>query len=166
MENHRLVETVDTPDNAYRPDRLFDMEAAGIFSAAVPVLGTAGVQCLKILSDGPDSPIKAIDKQAVSSLIENQLTNVDAMVDHLLARQEPARAHRDRVNTALQELVNATARHSTSERHRLHSLLSRQLALHGTLPTPGALGTPTSAAALAASLQVLVDAPAASKNKI
>ena len=66
VENHCLVETVDTPENNYRSDRLFDMEAAGVFAAAVPVLGTAGVQCLKVLSDGPDSPIKAIDKNTVS----------------------------------------------------------------------------------------------------
>ena len=166
VDDHTLVETVDTPDAHYQEDRHFDMEAAGVFSAAVPVLGTAGVQCLKIVSDGPQAPIEHIDKNAVSELIEQQLSPIRAMVDCLLARQEPARDHNSRVNTATQNLIDTTGRHSTSERHRLHALLSRHLALHDTLPSATALGTPRTAAMLADRLHTLVYRPLVAEDQI
>jgi len=90
---HTLIETVDAPTTDYRSDRVFDMEAAGLCAAAVPVIGTGGVCCLKVLSDGPDADLGAVKSIDVDALLEPHLPTIHALTAHLSQRREPARAH-------------------------------------------------------------------------
>ncbi len=135
IQHHTTVETVDAPDTQYRKDAVFDMEAAGVYTAAVPVLGSAGVQCLKVISDGPEHSLETIDKHVVSALIEGQLQAVVALHDYLAARSEPARDHNTEVLQTATHIETNIARHSETEGHRLRLMLSRHLTCIGRMPT-------------------------------
>ena len=153
---HTLIETVDAPTTDYRSDRVFDMEAAGLCAAAVPVIGTGGVCYLKVLSDGPDADLGAVKSIDVDALLEPHLPTIHALTAHLSQRREPARAHQLAAKNAA-SCITAAVHHSESERHQLQRLLSRHLALKGTLPDTEELSGCSSAAVIAAGLQERVE---------
>ncbi len=154
---HTLVETVDAPSTDYRPDRIYDMEAAGLCAAAIPVLGTGGICCLKVLSDGPEAPVELVRSNDVSALLEPHLPTINKLVSHLSQRSEPAHAHRTAVTSAAVAITDVV-HHSESEKHYLHRLLARHLALAGTLPADTELVRYASADVIAAQLQQRVEA--------
>lgn len=151
-----LVETVDTPSTDYQADRVFDMEASGVFAAAAPVLGTAGVCCMKILSDGPNADLASVRHLDISALLEPHLPVIGGLIDHLARRDETGRAHQQAAN-AIASAVTATIHHSESEKHRLQRLLERYLALNVCLPSTEVLLAHRSASKLATWLDGHVD---------
>ena len=67
------------------------MEAFAIWEIATRFASGELVQFLKIVSDGPDAPIDAIDRDAVVSLVENQIDAVRELADSLqLLREQEA----------------------------------------------------------------------------
>lgn len=153
---HTLIETVDTPEQDYRPDRVFDMEAAGVMAAAVPVVGTAGILCLKVISDGPDTTLETLNKRRVEALMETHVDTISDTLSHQLSRREIARNHDLSVNAASEQWLQSGVRHSSSERHRLRRLLGRYLALYGRLPDNGDVEHLPTAAAIAAHVEDLI----------
>lgn len=152
------LETLDTPGTHYTDGTAFDMEAAGICAAAIPVVGTGGIQCVKVISDGPDQALDNLDKRMIGALMETHLQSFLAVIAYLGERREPARDHGSTVETAVQHCLDACARHSSSETHRLRKLISRYLAMGGELTDLPPTTNDTSAAELAYRIEQLIDA--------
>lgn len=138
------VVTVDRPAGDYREDAVFDMEAAGVAAAARAFVGAQALHCLKVISDGPDAPMEAIDKARVERLIGDRLTQLDALIDYTLrdgagdGQEAQQLAHID----ALAEQLAGRIRHSATQRHQLQRQLQRIVALGGELPEPASLHCP------------------------
>lgn len=128
------LDTLDTPSADYRDGVLFDMEGAGVASAAGLFLSTDAMQCIKVISDNPEHHWQGVIPAQVSELMQAALPGVQQLSDHWL------NAYADTAGTqALSDCLAAiTARvhHSTNDRHQLQRLLQRQQVLTGTLPSP------------------------------
>ena len=133
------VVTVDRPTTDYRRDTVFDMEAAGVAAAARAFVGNHALQCLKVVSDGPDAPLDALDKSSVERLIGDQLTVVDQLIACLLADSRRTEAALLQDIDALCDAIAARIRHTATQRHQLQRRLQRIAALGGELPAPGLL---------------------------
>ncbi len=77
------ITTIDAPDTHYRQGELFDMEAAGIFTAASRHLSTSQIHCIKVVSDNPEHGIETINKRTVIALIENAMPDINSILDVL-----------------------------------------------------------------------------------
>lgn len=120
--------TVTEPDFSYTRDGGIDMEAAG-FLAACGLHTTAELaQCLKIVSDNPDSA-KSPTKQQLRAAISAHLPKLDSWLQQL---ESLANRYSD-IQAEPESLADFTARwHFTvSETHQLRRLLVRWQALHG-----------------------------------
>ena len=80
--------TVNQPEEAYKSDFLYDMEAAGFFKAASRFSPSELVHSLKIVSDNQSQGIEHISKESASKLVESGLTYIDNVVQVLLELRE------------------------------------------------------------------------------
>lgn len=77
------LQTVDLPEQRYRQDSLYDMEAAGYYPTACRFSTSELVQCFKVVSDNPDTPASNITAASCTCLIEAQLDNINRLVTGL-----------------------------------------------------------------------------------
>lgn len=75
--------TVDRPEQRYRDNTLYDMEAAGFYPAACRSTTAELVQCFKVVSDNPGRPATGITAKYCEQLIENQLVNINVLTSSL-----------------------------------------------------------------------------------
>lgn len=133
------VDTLDAPGGHYQSGLVFDMEAAGIFSAASRYLSSSQVHSIKLISDNPERSIQMITKASVIELVQQSLPAILPMLKSL---SEQSDAHLDdiakAVDTAVQNAMN-TAHHSLNDEQQLRQLLLQYRALTGKLPTMIAL---------------------------
>ena len=118
-----IVLTVETVEDKYEGNFIYDMEAAGFYEAASSYSVSELVQCLKIVSDNLTSPAKRVTGSLVRTLISKQLHAIDSVVkemgelsDRLLTLESP-----------LEESV-LFLKHwhfTVTESHQLRSLLGR-----------------------------------------
>lgn len=60
-------------ETGYPHSALYDMEAAGFYSAASAVAPPQRIHCLKIVSDNPQSPVHGINREMITKLMNDQL---------------------------------------------------------------------------------------------
>ena len=77
------VLTVDEPLDDYPEAALCEMEASSFFSAAQCLTSYDLVHCLKIVSDGPQSPWRDLTSDRIASLVDPHTDLVDAVVGAL-----------------------------------------------------------------------------------
>ena len=126
------IGTVDAPDTNYAAGTLFDMEAAGIFSAATRYLSTSQIHSVKVVSDNPAHSIKHINKQSVKLLIHDAIPSVRALIDALLmscAYHEKSSTVDDYVDTVCKHVS-----HSVNDRQQLLRLVQQHVGVTGNLP--------------------------------
>ena len=71
--------TVDRPELGYNEPGAFDMEASGFYATACRFASAELVQCLKVVSDGPEAAAEKLTSKAVRGLIEDRLAMVEAV---------------------------------------------------------------------------------------
>ena len=80
--------TVDSPENDYSVDALYDMEAAGFYPAACRFSTGELVQCFKIVSDNRQHANTKISAKYCEQLIAGQLKMIDSLVETLAGLQK------------------------------------------------------------------------------
>ena len=78
-----IVLTVETAEEKYEGNFIYDMEASGFYEAASSCSPSELVHCLKIVSDNLDSPAKRVTGSMVRTLINKQLLSIDSVVNEL-----------------------------------------------------------------------------------
>ncbi|HEY5603069.1 MAG TPA: hypothetical protein VIM41_08185 [Gammaproteobacteria bacterium] len=78
------IRTVPIPEIQYPCDNVYDMEAAGFFSAAMRFGTLELIHCLKIVSDNEASPIHRVSSSGVVHLVEQQMEVIAAIAAVLL----------------------------------------------------------------------------------
>jgi len=128
------VTTIDKPNTEYRDGLLFDMEAAGIFSAASRQLSTSQIHSIKVVSDNAECSINNITRNIVLELITRSLPTLVPMLDAIQTQNLGIQ-----FDTAVmaEELINNTiaeVRHSVNDTQLLRQLVQRHIALTAELP--------------------------------
>lgn len=137
-----VIETRDTASSVYQADTLFDMEAAGIMSAASRYLSTDAIQFIKVVSDNSKSSLGAFKPSMVTDLMQPTVTVVTDIATWF-ATGECAHAQTSKTLELRDKITNAV-RHTATEKHQLLRLLHQHCALAGELPEASQLlQTPT-----------------------
>ena len=148
------VETLDRPSDDYKNGVCFDMEASGIFSAASPYLSSGSVQCLKVISDNPDTPLGEFKKEDVTALVSSTIPTINSLLDWYALKD-----NQSVIEAEVQHLVStltSKCHHSVNDKHQLSRLLFQYHALTGELPVLIEAQTIHSAASLRAHLNTLI----------
>ena len=69
--------TCAAPETEYAANALYDMEAAGFYSAACAVALPEQIHCFKIVSDNPQSPVHGINREIITRLMNDQLHRLE-----------------------------------------------------------------------------------------
>lgn len=124
--------TVEEAETAYREDALYDMEAAGFYSAASRFTSCELIHCYKVVSDNRCGDHDRITKQYTTQLMSRHLTALSRLVTQL-----------QRLAGAIASTpVDATAflerwHFSHYQQHQLQRLLQRwQTLMPDSLPDP------------------------------
>jgi len=75
--------TVDSPENDYSIDALYDMEAAGFYPAACQFSSSELVQCFKVVSDNRMHANTKITAKHCEQLVSSQLKTINNLVETL-----------------------------------------------------------------------------------
>lgn len=126
------VHSVDQASTDYLKGVLFDMEAAGILSAASGYLSTDAVQVVKVVSDNHEQGLSAITPERATQMMQDCLPVVRQLSDwhHSVHQLRPETTGIERCS---QQLVHAV-RHSVNDAHQLRHLLQQHQTLTGTTP--------------------------------
>ncbi|MFK7993173.1 MAG: hypothetical protein AB8B87_03485 [Granulosicoccus sp.] len=130
-----VVNTLDAPNTQYRDGILFDMEAAGIFSAGSRYLSTSQIHSFKIVSDNPDHDIRDISKKSVVALITQALPSLLPLLETLQDLDITPDHGKDALTDALIAETSTRTHHSVNDEQLLRQLVQRYLVLTGNLPT-------------------------------
>jgi len=129
------VSTVDKPCANYQRGILFDMEAAGIFSAASTYLSTSQIHSIKLISDNPENAIQGINKSQINALLQDAMYNITQVLEALHEHaciQGPL--HDSTLETFIEEICSSV-HHTINDEQQLRALLQRHLNLSDQLPT-------------------------------
>jgi adenosylhomocysteine nucleosidase len=77
------IRTVQRPEEDYPEDYAYEMEAAGFVDAVRRFESDAFVQCLKVVSDNPQSPPRRVNARRVAALIDGRVDAIDALLRSL-----------------------------------------------------------------------------------
>ena len=140
------VETLDKPSAEYKTDALFDMEAAGIMSAASSYLTTQNMQFVKVISDNAQTPLTSFNPTTVTTLMHSTVPVVQSMMDWF---SDTGQSQTHSVSTlVIHELIVSAIHHTATEKHQLLRLLQQHCALTGDLPESSELLKATNASQL------------------
>lgn len=125
-----VVQTHDKPETNYKNGIAFDMEAAGIFSAARGKLDSSVVQSIKVVSDNPASQITTIDKAQILNWMESCIPTIETMINYL---KDPLLDQAQQVDEFVASLTQQT-HFTVTQTHQLHRMTTQHLTLSGSLP--------------------------------
>ncbi len=80
--------TVDQPKTALPKTAVYDMEAAGFFTAANQCVTQEQVHCVKIISDNSSDDLKKINPSYVETLIQDNISIINDTVEILLGTSQ------------------------------------------------------------------------------
>lgn len=126
------VHSIDQPGSDYANGVAFDMEAAGVFTAASNYLSSEAVHAVKVISDNREQPLEAITPELATEMMQASLPVVQQLCQwHLTGLPD------DADESAIEhcsERILSTVRHSVSDSHQLRRLLQQYLTLVGKTP--------------------------------
>lgn len=128
------ITTLDTPSTQYRSNVLFDMEAAGIFSAASTYLSTSQIHSVKVISDNPEHDIQDVNKTVVNSLLHEAMHKITPLLNVL---QEQPCMQAGQSGTRMDQYIEQTCakvHHTINDEQQLRTRLQRHINLSGQLP--------------------------------
>jgi len=138
---HCAVVSVPEPCENYRPDCVYDMEAAGVTRAALKHTDLSRIQTVKVISDNPENPLDDFSVKNVMPWMCNTLPTLEALI-HWLSTDETILSvenFKDQINTMVNHITDMS-HHSVTETHQLRRYLERFLALNGQLPSLQQIG--------------------------
>lgn len=148
------IHSVDQPVTDYEEGILFDMEAAGIASAASAYLSTDAIQSVKVISDNHQQGLTEINTEQVMMLMQGCLPVVRQLSDWHRS------CHDCKPDTRQAEFIcqqiTDKLRHSVNDVHQLRQLMQQHLTLIGKAPDTDTLATLGSARHIRAHLQQCV----------
>lgn len=97
------VWTNSQPDNSYKNDVLYEMEAAGFYEMAVKFSSSELIHALKIVSDNKQSPLSNIQGSLVEEWVAKHLATIDGIVAQLFKLRQNCLTSE---NALYQQLVN------------------------------------------------------------
>ena len=147
------IKTLDRPSVEYQADTLFDMEAAGIMSAASNYLTTDAIQFIKVVSDNAQAPLASFKPSMVTTLMQPTVSIVMS-IGKWLSETDNAQT-RSLSTHALHDKITASIRHTATEKHQLLRLLQQHHALTGALPNTSQLLNKTDAPHLLKALRTV-----------
>jgi len=119
--------TLNGPGQNYDANNLFDMEAAGFYTAASRFSSTELVHCLKIVSDNHEQGVSEVNYQTTDRLIEKNMHEIDLVVALLLRLAEKI-VPQEKVQSVMGSLT-ARYRFSVTQQNLLIKLLQSWFAL-------------------------------------
>lgn len=78
-----MLITVDQVGKKYHPNYGVDMEASGFYATACRFTTSELVQCFKVVSDNPQTPVRKIAANEASKLISDQMEHISSIIDAL-----------------------------------------------------------------------------------
>ncbi len=75
--------TVTSPQTTYQGNNIYDMEAAGIVSLLSDRHALEQLFCVKIISDGPDSPLESLTKQDIRNMLNDRKKDILAVTEKI-----------------------------------------------------------------------------------
>ncbi|MGQ7845550.1 5'-methylthioadenosine/S-adenosylhomocysteine nucleosidase family protein [Granulosicoccus sp. 3-233] len=150
------VHSVDKPVSTYTSGVLFDMEAAGILTAACTYLSTDAVQAVKVVSDNAEQGLDAITPALATRLMQACLPVVQQLSDWHRASLQPGAA--DSTLEQCHQDITAVVRHSVNDAHQLRRLLQQYQSLTGQTPDTAMLQQLSTARGIRNQLQDAVTA--------
>jgi len=121
------LQTVERPEQHYRDNTLYDMEAAGFYPAACRNSTAELVQCFKVVSDNPTQSANGITAKFCEQLISGQLETINTITRTLQTMQSEY-ADWYAPHPDLERLTRQW-HFTVTQRHRLAQLLKRWHAL-------------------------------------
>ena len=115
--------TVAQPQTAYTASDAFDMEAAGFYPAACRFINAELVQCLKIISDCPLSPLSSLDNTTISNLVHKRIDTALQLVE-ILQSLCLETTHKPPGGTLYEKILHQT-RFSQTQKQQLKNHLHR-----------------------------------------
>jgi len=146
------LETLDQPSSDYQLDKIFDMEAAGIMSAANHYLSSDSIHFLKVISDNAESPISAFDPRTVTHTMQALVPLTSTLAEWSQCNNHQAVKLRQSLERTLEDIVSSI-HHSSNDTHQLRRLLQQHIALKGDPPDINTLVTLHNSAAIRQSLK-------------
>ena len=125
-----MVQTHDKPETHYKNGIAFDMEAAGIYSAARGKLDSSAVQCIKVVSDNPSSQVSSMDKAQILNWMASCIPAIDAMIEYI---KDPLLNHVNQVDEFVASIAGQM-HFTVTQTHQLHRMTTQHLTLCDTLP--------------------------------
>jgi len=125
-----VVQTHDKPETQYKTGIAFDMEAAGIFSAARGKLDSSTVQSIKVVSDNQSSLTSAINKAQVLNWMASCMPSVDIMIDYMADPILDQERQVDEFTASVARQLHFTV----TQMHQLHRMTTQHLTLCSSLP--------------------------------
>ncbi|MEE9336356.1 MAG: hypothetical protein V3U65_19885 [Granulosicoccaceae bacterium] len=125
-----VLQTHDKPETHYQSGVAFDMEAAGVFSAARGRLDSSSVQSVKVVSDNQSSLVTAIDKAQVFNWMASCIPTVDTIIKYLQDPIVDQVRQVDAFTASLAQQMHFTA----TQMHQLHRMTTQHLTLCSILP--------------------------------
>ena len=121
------VVSVETPEIQYQEPAVFEMEAAGFYSAAMRFAPSEVIHCMKVISDNHEQSIEKINEKVVVELITQHLPEIQQVIASLNTLADELSA----INTSPSPYESIIARwHFTvSQQQQLKNLLWRWKAL-------------------------------------
>lgn len=86
--NGGTIITVAQPELSYPENVLYDMEAAGFFVASQRLSSIEFIRSVKVISDNCRESAHALKAKQVSTLLQNQMDNIDRVFNNLCKLQQ------------------------------------------------------------------------------
>jgi len=135
------VVSVPEPCANYKPDCVYDMEAAAVTQTVLKHTDLSRIHTVKVISDNPDNPLDDFSVKNVTPWMCNTIPTLEALMGWL--KNDEATLCVEEFNAQISTMVNhitGVCHHSVTETHQLRRYLERFLALNGQLPTLHELG--------------------------
>lgn len=126
------IQTVAVPVTDYAEGIVYDMEAAGFYSAAMRFSTTELIHSIKVISDNETLDVNNISSADVVSLLEQNMAAVSAVVDALL--DKVAALNADIRGEQETEFIRSRFYLTVSQQTQLQTLLQNWFALTDTSP--------------------------------
>ncbi len=120
------VRSLTQPSAQYDPTAVYDMEAHAFYAQAADRVDSSRIQCLKVISDGPNDSLERIDSNMIGQLISGAIPTLENLLKFFQGMDNVVNRELDKTVVS----VTSKIHHSVTERHRLRRLLQRYLTLN------------------------------------
>ncbi len=115
------LKTLSKADSSYADDSLSDMEASAFYEIAVKFSSSELIHCVKVVSDNAESPLEAVNEEAVMGWIYTSLHSIE----NVLAGLTRLRGALPLTNTAIYSRLLERFHFTATNAAKLQAMLNR-----------------------------------------